>query len=256
MAPPPKRKFIYVLIKHRGGGIQRHRVSVDSLKNREIISYTETRPGKYEPILSPVRPAGQPVRKGSDGAPRESAPGSPAPRRAVPTGVRAREVSRAEARNAVGRDFHSGSALGPPIMAMPSGGVTKLRAAKYDTWFKATGTMGGLKDLSDPYNRGLLDEDLEDFAAPAQFYSNQGTVLGRVKWTGIVPPEDLIAELNLKLQYEGEEIPGFDFRDVYSRWDYTYQIVESIGGVPTRIYRQRDYYPKRGRGKKGGKKRR
>lgn len=111
-----------------------------------------------------------------------------------------------------------------------SGDLRVNRAAVYSTWFRAVGTMGSLDEMRGGHSPDLMRDDIEDAPAAAAFYSNEGTVLGRVKWDGIRPLDELIADLNTKLQYEGEEVRGFDFRDVYERWEYRYQVVETFGG--------------------------
>lgn len=80
----------------------------------------------------------------------------------------------------------------------------------------------------------LLDmiEELDDFAAPAAFYSNNPEYLGRVVWEDFKPLEELIDELNVALQFVGEEVEGFDFRRFYDEWQFVYQIVEKIGKLP------------------------
>jgi hypothetical protein len=89
--------------------------------------------------------------------------------------------------------------------------------------------MGKLREMARAESPDLLGEDLEEYGAPAAFYSNQSGILGQVRWGGIIPLEVLIDKLNLKLQFVGEESRDFDFRSAYSQWTYRYQVVESIG---------------------------
>lgn len=87
----------------------------------------------------------------------------------------------------------------------------------------------------------LLSEDLEQFAAPAAFYSNQSGLLGRVRFKGVVGLEILIDKLNLVLQFTGEETRDFDFRNVYENWEYRYQVIETIGPTDRVIEERRDH---------------
>lgn len=124
---------------------------------------------------------------------------------------------------------------------------TSRKGATYSTWFKAMGTMGTAADLKDPYLSNLLTEDLEEFSAPAQFYSNQSGLLGQVRWKGNIPLEILIDKLNVQLQYIGDESPDFDFRSAYWRWSYKYQVIESLGPTDRVVFSSEDSKPKRGR---------
>lgn len=121
--------------------------------------------------------------------------------------------------------------------------ASRLRDAAYTTWFKAMGAGFGasLEDLRNAKSPDLLSDDLEEYAAPAAFYSNQSGLLGRVKWQGIVPLEQLIEDLNIALQFAGEEMEAFDFRDAYEVWEYKYQVIEQVGeGDPRVIEEIRD----------------
>lgn len=124
---------------------------------------------------------------------------------------------------------------------------TTRRGARYSTWFRAMGTMGSAADLKDPYLQNLLEDNLEEFGAPAQFYSNQGGLLGQVKFAGRVPLEVLIDRLNLALQFVGEESRDFDFRIAYRRWSYRYQIIETLGPTDHVIEEASDEHPRRRR---------
>lgn len=116
------------------------------------------------------------------------------------------------------------------VVASPAD-FTRTGGARYTTWFRAQGTMGEApRDEAYARMAAMLDEDIEETPAPAAFYSNQGTILKRVRWPGIKPLDDIIDDLNDKLQFKGEETPDFDFRDIYSRWEYRYQVVETFGG--------------------------
>lgn len=133
---------------------------------------------------------------------------------------------------------------GAPAAArtVPSG----RKGAKISTWFRAAGSMDEGKGISfaDSYKRGLMEEDVENYdegyAVPALFFSNQGHLLGRVKFTGEIPLLDLIGMLNDKLQYLGEEAPEFDFRKAYTRWEYKWQVVETIGPTSTVLKEKHD----------------
>lgn len=83
-------------------------------------------------------------------------------------------------------------------------------------------------DLLDALRRDL---DVDEYSVPLAFASNHGMILGQVRWEGIVRLDSLIRDLNLQLQAEGTEVSGFDFRDVYPVWSYTYKVIETIGGV-------------------------
>lgn len=109
---------------------------------------------------------------------------------------------------------------------------TDRAGATYTTFFKAMGTSGDLRVIEGaPKGKSpdVFRETLEDLGAPGAFYSNQSGLLGRVKWEGIVPLETLFDELNLKLQFIGEETAGFDFRLAYREWSYKYQVIETLG---------------------------
>lgn len=124
------------------------------------------------------------------------------------------------------------------------------RGAKYSTWFKAAGSVEKDRRMTfaDSYAQGLMDEDVESeeegYAIPALFFSNQGGLLGQVKFDGIIPLETLIGRLNLKLQFLGEESPDFDFRIAYPRWEYKYQIIETLGPTSRIIKSQSDRRPR------------
>lgn len=85
----------------------------------------------------------------------------------------------------------------------------------------------------------IFDTDVENeeegYAVPGIFYSNQGHILGQVKFDGIIPVEDLIAMCNDKIQFLGEEAPEFDFRRAYSHWEWKWEIREQIGPTTTKI---------------------
>lgn len=110
----------------------------------------------------------------------------------------------------------------------------------YHTWFKALGTFGGIREMKGGDTPDLVNEMMEfqDFDIPSAFYSH--SILGQVKWAGIRDREGLIKKLNLSADWAPN-----DFRDIYLRWEYTYQIVESVGDVPVAIFEYRAAYPKR-----------
>lgn len=93
----------------------------------------------------------------------------------------------------------------------------------------------------------LQDYESEDegYAVPGAFFSNQGSLLGRVKWNGIIPLETLIGRLNFQLQFLGEEANDFDFRQAYSSWSYKYQVIESIGPTDRVVEFQQDRRPRK-----------
>lgn len=141
------------------------------------------------------------------------------------------------------RDVATGGA--PAARTVESG----RSGAKISTWFKAAGSMESGKgfNFADSYKAGLMDEDVENYdegyAMPALFFSSQGHLLGRVKFKGRMPLLDLIEMLNDKLQYLGEESPEFDFRKAYPKWEYKYQIVETIGVTSTVLVEKTDRRP-------------
>lgn len=139
------------------------------------------------------------------------------------------EKERAELRPKV-------AAMQPPELQLPEAGIKRNRGSQYSTWFKAQGSFGNRADW-DSYSQmaGLLDDMEMDFDAPAAFYSN--AVMGRVKFPGIVDREVLISQLNDIAGWNG------DFRDIYPRWEYTYRIVESIGGVPIQFFTHKAKQP-------------
>lgn len=107
--------------------------------------------------------------------------------------------------------------------------------------------MGRREEMKGAESPDLLSEDLEEFAAPAAFYSNQSGLLGRVRWRGVRPLDALFDELNSKLQFAGEESADFDFRLVYSSWEYRYQVIETLGPTDRIITEVNDSYPRRRR---------
>lgn len=138
------------------------------------------------------------------------------------------------------------AAPAPAPVAPPRTTASGRTGAKISTWFKAAGTMetDGRITYSDSYKRGLMDEDYEDprvgYAVPGMFFSNQGALLGQVKFSGEVPLEDLLALLNERLQFLGEEAPEFDFRKVYAHWEYSYAVKETIGLTTVTLRSKRD----------------
>lgn len=131
---------------------------------------------------------------------------------------------------------------------------SRTRGARYTSWFRAQGTMGStMTDETYARMQRMLEEDLEEdiAAAPAAFYSNQSGLLGKVRWRGIKILDEILESLNIKLQFRGEEIEGFDFRDIYSRWEYRYQVIETIGqegtqgGISQVVVEHRAAYPRR-----------
>lgn len=132
-----------------------------------------------------------------------------------------------------------------PIRTAPESG---RKGGRFTTWFRALGTMGTLQEMRGAESPDLLGEDLEEFGAPAAFYSNQGGLLGQVRFRGVIPLEVLIDRLNIKLQFVGEESGDFDFRTAYSKWEYRYQIVETLGPTDTVIEERTDMWPRRRRG--------
>lgn len=156
-----------------------------------------------------------------------------------------RPTERARARDG------SGAGGGPLLVPGPiiSENPTERRGARYSTWFKALGTAGRREDMRGAESPDLLSEDLEEFAAPAAFYSNMSGLLGQVRFRGVVPLENLIDKLNVQLQFAGEESRDFDFRNAYASWEYRYQVIESLGPADRVITEIRDSYP-RGRGRR------
>lgn len=174
--------------------------------------------GTYQSIngkLSKIKPQPRPPR--------------PAPV-ARPAG-RAREIERPPSRPRGER---------VPTVTRPARPSGRL-GAKFSTWFRAIGSAGNLRDMRGAESPDLLSEDLEQFAAPAAFYSNQSGLLGRVRFKGVVGLEILIDKLNLVLQFTGEETRDFDFRNVYENWEYRYQVIETIGPTDRVIEERRDH---------------
>lgn len=127
-------------------------------------------------------------------------------------------------------------AAGPPGRGTVSAPRTERRGATYITTFKAAGSLETERGITfgDSYKRGLMEEEMDisetgGFAVPALFFSNQGSLLGRVKFSGQVDLDTLITLLNDKLQFIGEESADFDFRRFYSKWEYSYQVIERLG---------------------------
>lgn len=97
--------------------------------------------------------------------------------------------------------------------------------------------------FKDAYNAGVYEETNEEFAAPTMFFSQEGLLLGQVKFKGIVTLDTMIDDLNDKLQFSGEGSADFDFRTAYPRWSYEYQVVETIGVTSRVIDSARDSRP-------------
>jgi hypothetical protein len=135
----------------------------------------------------------------------------------------------------------------PPVTPAPTRTArpTGRAGAKLTTWFKALGTTGSISDMRGAESPDLLSQDLEDFAAPRAWYSNQGGLLGRVRWQGEIGLEILIDRLNIALQFAGEESGDFDFRVAYPRWEYRYQIIETIGPTSRVLSEIKDSRPRR-----------
>jgi len=112
------------------------------------------------------------------------------------------------------------------------------RAARYSTWFKAVGSVGPIIAGAD--SPKLLEQTAEGAAVPQGFYSNQSSIMGQVRWGGIVPLKTLVEDLNKQLQEYGEEIEGFDFRHFYQTWEYRYYIVERFAGEDTIVVEDMD----------------
>lgn len=210
-----------------------------------------------------ARAAPTPARVAAKGAPKTAASGKRGPRgrgraRAAPARARAsgkvtatsapvaprdearlREIERQQ--RALEKEkrelIPKVAAMNPPTFAIPKGGIKRFRGAKYSTWFKAAASFGNARDW-DSYAQmqNLLDEEAEEFNAPASFYSQQ--ILGRVKWDGIVGREEIIATLNERAGLDE------DFRRLYPKWEYVYRIVESIGGVPVRFFEHKAKQPR------------
>lgn len=125
------------------------------------------------------------------------------------------------------------AAMNPPTYPIPAQGIEKFRGATYSTWFKAAGAFNA-RDMG--VSPKLLDDEFQEFDLPTVFYSQ--AITGRVKWFGIVDREYVIADLNDKAPWAGN-----DFRQIYPVWEYTYRVVESIGGVPVRFYEHRARQP-------------
>jgi hypothetical protein len=194
-------------------------------------------PGKT-PIKSPSKP-----RPSKRGRPTDAGK----PRRIASTGPRQRGDSRATELTGIQKRLkeielekarlESRKARIAPVIRpqpFPTRGIEKRRGSVYTTWFKAQGLMGKGGRGWDEYERMkyALDDIEVDSNAPGAFYSHH--ILGRIKWPGIVPVEELILRLNDVGGWEG------DFRDIYDNWSYEYQVVESIGGTPIRIWTETD----------------
>jgi hypothetical protein len=111
--------------------------------------------------------------------------------------------------------------------------VEQKRGRVYFTYFTAWGSLGeDLRDWGGEGSPGVLEVFATDLGykwdVPGGFYSQ--SVIGQVKWDGVVRLEGLIAELNSLLQF-GTAREGFDFRRFYPQWGYTYRIREGIGGT-------------------------
>lgn len=135
-----------------------------------------------------------------------------------------------------------------PTKAQQGGPVPRRRGARYSTWFRAVGTMGrDLAKMRGGPSPTLLEEDFTDdeITWPGAFYSSESGLLGRVKWEGVMPLEAIIDELNMRLQVFGAFDPNFDFRLVYSQWEYKYEIFAHIGVFTESVFIEFDSKPKR-----------
>jgi hypothetical protein len=112
--------------------------------------------------------------------------------------------------------------------------IRKHRGRIYSTWFRAYGTTGRHGDFDETdtgtaaYQRleALIysfTEDESGLEFPAAFRSQQGSILGQVKWRGLRRLETIIAELNAVLGIDPE-----DFREVYPVWSYRYFVLEQL----------------------------
>jgi hypothetical protein len=74
---------------------------------------------------------------------------------------------------------------------------------------------------------------------PERFVSNEGTILGRVRFEGWLGLEELFGMLNAVLNITDEKGRGKDFRRVYKNWGYRYSLRERVAGGASRIvYRE------------------
>lgn len=138
------------------------------------------------------------------------------------------------------------AAMQPPTQRFKSF-KGKREGFSYTTWFKAIGSMESLAELKGGDSPSIVNEMMEfdDYDIPSAFYSH--SILGKVKWKGIRDRERIIAELNFVAPWSGN-----DFRDIYSKWEYTYRVVESVGDVPVNIYEYRAKQPRTNKDKSVG----
>lgn len=95
-----------------------------------------------------------------------------------------------------------------------NGGMSGFRTSKYDAFTYAS--------LSAQVPKGLVN-------GPGVFYSQEALFLGQVNFPGRVPLHRILELLNRSLQLRDKRGNLFDFRDVYDRWSYTYQIFRKQG---------------------------
>lgn len=136
------------------------------------------------------------------------------------------------------------AAMGPPVQALNK--LKERRGFSYHTWFKAIGSMESLADLKGGDSPSIINEmmEYEDYDIPSAFYSH--SILGKVKWRGVRPLERIIEELNFK------GFSGNDFRAIYTRWEYTYRVVESVGDVPVNVFEVRAKQPRTAKDRRVG----
>lgn len=196
-----------------------------------VKSATSAIPPPTTPTPEPATRAGEPAAP-SAAATTRGPPDAEALRAAQRRVEELRKVER-EAREERERIETKVAAQKAPIRALRD--LVVKPGFRYDTWFKAFGTFGDLRDKDSPRLLGEMTE-LEDFDVPSAFHS--GAKLGKVKWAGqIRDREQIIRELN--------DVAFFreDFRELYPKWEYRYYVAEMVGNVVVQIYEHEAQQP-------------
>ena len=95
------------------------------------------------------------------------------------------------------------------------------------TWFRARGFVGEAR------TPGPIDMLPGHISGPNRFFSNEGEVLGRVVWDGHRSVGQMLGLLNAALNIRGRDGRLRDFRTVYDRWDYRWELKEMPRGGKT-----------------------
>lgn len=240
--PAESRGFRRFFARIRNFLTRKQAARVERAAREELPASSKAPAQPSRPAVAPAPPPSAP-RRAADGA-----PSAPSRDEIIQRERRVEELKRIEAQARKEREEIESKTAAQQAPVYPFEDFERKKGFNYSTWFKAFGTFGDLRDMGDsPQLLGDMEE-LEDFDVPSAFYSS--TLLGKVKWKGIVSRETVIAELNSVAPWKGS-----DFREVYPRWEYRYFVAELVGDVMVGMYewkarqpldkrsRQRGYKP-------------